>query len=66
MPAIVELEAAWREGRPDPVSAIENCGRAYLAFAAREHGVVLDPHTLTVDGAATTALRARLARGGQT
>lgn len=31
-----ELEVAWQEGRPDPVSAIENCGRAYLAFAARE------------------------------
>ena len=27
------LEQAWNEGRPDPVSAIEACGRAYLAFA---------------------------------
>jgi AcrR family transcriptional regulator len=27
------LEAAWAMGRPDPVSAIENCGKAYLAFA---------------------------------
>jgi AcrR family transcriptional regulator len=31
-----ELEAAWGEGRPDPVGAIERCGRAYLAFARRE------------------------------
>ncbi len=32
----VELEAAWNQGRPDPVTAIENTGRAYLAFARRE------------------------------
>ncbi len=32
----VELEAAWRGGRPNPVTAIENCGKAYLAFARRE------------------------------
>ncbi len=31
-----ELRAAWNEGRPDPVRAIENTGRAYLAFARRE------------------------------
>ena len=31
-----ELEAAWAEGRPDPVTAIENCGKAYLRFARRE------------------------------
>jgi AcrR family transcriptional regulator len=31
-----DLEAAWDAGRPDPVTAIENCGRAYLAFARRE------------------------------
>jgi AcrR family transcriptional regulator len=30
------LEAAWNGGRPDPVAAIENCGRAYLAFARQE------------------------------
>ncbi len=30
------LEQAWNDGRPDPVAAIENCGRAYLAFARRE------------------------------
>jgi AcrR family transcriptional regulator len=31
-----EMAAAWDEGRPDPVGAIERCGRAYLAFARRE------------------------------
>ena len=30
------LEAAWDKGRPDPARAIENCCRAYLAFARRE------------------------------
>jgi AcrR family transcriptional regulator len=31
-----DLEAAWNGGRPDPVAAIENCGKAYLAFTRRE------------------------------
>ncbi len=31
-----ELEAGWNSGRPDPARAIEECGRAYLAFARRE------------------------------
>jgi AcrR family transcriptional regulator len=31
-----ELRRAWDNGRPNPVRAIENCGRAYLAFARRE------------------------------
>jgi AcrR family transcriptional regulator len=31
-----ELDAAWADGRPDPVTAIENCGKAYLGFARRE------------------------------
>lgn len=30
------LERAWAQGRPDPVTAIEACGRAYLDFARRE------------------------------
>ncbi len=30
------LEDAWNTAKPDPVAAIENCGRAYLAFARRE------------------------------
>ena len=31
-----ELDRAWAGGRPDPMTAIENCGKAYLAFARRE------------------------------
>ena len=31
-----QLEAAFAQGRPDPVTAIERCGHAYLAFARRE------------------------------
>lgn len=31
-----ELEAAWNRGRPDPVTALEAVGRAYLSFARRE------------------------------
>jgi AcrR family transcriptional regulator len=31
-----DLERGWNGGRPDPVAAIENCGRAFLAFARRE------------------------------
>jgi AcrR family transcriptional regulator len=30
------LAAAWREGRPDPFSAFERLGRAYLEFARTE------------------------------
>jgi AcrR family transcriptional regulator len=29
----VALERAWNGGRPDPLRALEACGRAYLAFA---------------------------------
>jgi AcrR family transcriptional regulator len=32
----VELDLAWNGGRPDPVTALEAVGRAYLAFARRE------------------------------
>ena len=32
----LELEAGWNAGRPDPIRAIESCGRAYLGFARRE------------------------------
>ncbi len=31
-----QLGHAWNDGRPDPVSAIEACGHAYLAFARAE------------------------------
>src|ERR1700744_3836559 len=30
------LVQAWREGKPDPIQAFENIGRAYLAFARTE------------------------------
>ena len=30
------LERAWNEGNPDPFTAFENIGRAYLAFAREE------------------------------
>lgn len=30
------LEVAWDAGRPDPVAAIENCGRAYLSYVRQE------------------------------
>jgi AcrR family transcriptional regulator len=41
-----ELESAWNRGKPDPVRAIENCGRAYLRFARREpasYAAMFDP-----------------------
>jgi AcrR family transcriptional regulator len=31
-----DLERAWNKGRPEPIGALENCGRAYLAFARRD------------------------------
>lgn len=31
-----DLERVWNDGRPDPVTAIENCGKAYLDFARRD------------------------------
>jgi AcrR family transcriptional regulator len=31
-----ELERAWNDGRPTPLTAIENVGRAHLAFAHNE------------------------------
>lgn len=30
------LRAAWAEGRPDPMTAFQNTGRAYLAFCREE------------------------------
>ena len=32
----VHLDRAWNDGRPDPFTAFENVGRAYLAFAHDE------------------------------
>lgn len=31
-----ELVQAWDEGRPEPLRALINCGRAYLAFARQQ------------------------------
>ena len=31
-----ELARAWNDGRPEPIRAFENVGRAYLSFARRE------------------------------
>ena len=31
-----DLAAAWKDGRPEPVVAVERVGRAYLAFARRD------------------------------
>lgn len=41
-----ELARAWNQGRPDPVTAIKNCGKAYLEFARREpasYAAMFDP-----------------------
>jgi AcrR family transcriptional regulator len=32
----LRLETAWDEGRPDPLTALERMGRAYLGFAREE------------------------------
>jgi len=31
-----ELSRAWKDGKPDPMTAFEQVGRAYLAFARKE------------------------------
>ena len=41
-----DLSAAWQGGKPDPVRAFENVGRAYLSFARREpaaYAAMFDP-----------------------
>src|SRR5450755_2979291 len=35
------LAQAWNEGRPDPLTALENIGSAYLAFAGTESAFYL-------------------------
>ena len=57
-----ELQTAWDAGRPDPVTAIENCGRAYLRFARREpaaYAVMFDPAFPVADDAALGEASAR-------
>jgi len=48
-----DLEAAWAAGRPDPVTAIERCGRAHLAFAQRDpaaYAAMFDPGLQDLSG----------------
>ena len=65
-----DLETAWNGGRPDPVTAIEACGRAYLDFARREPALyaVMFESGVTVDDpelrAASRAGVRRVAPGG--
>jgi AcrR family transcriptional regulator len=43
-----DLAAAWNNGKPTAVRALENCGRAYLAYARREpasFAAMFDPAT---------------------
>jgi AcrR family transcriptional regulator len=57
-----ELEAAWDQGRPDPVAAVENCGRAYLRFARREpaaYATMFDPGFPVADDPALSEASAR-------
>jgi AcrR family transcriptional regulator len=62
------LERAWNDGKPDPMSAFEALGRAYLAFARREpayYGAMfeaqlppdLDPELARAGDAAFAVLR---------
>ncbi|HTZ70032.1 MAG TPA: TetR/AcrR family transcriptional regulator [Acetobacteraceae bacterium] len=53
-----DLAAAWNNGRPNPVRALENCGRAYLAFARREpaaYAAMFEPGAPLDDNADLTA-----------
>jgi len=57
-----DLEAAWDGGRPDPIMAIENCGRAYLRFARREpatYAAMFDGATPVADDPALNEASAR-------
>ncbi len=52
-----DLAAAWNDGRPEPVVAVERVGRAYLAFARRDpaaYAAMFDGNP----GEASSALRA--------
>ena len=60
-----DLERGWNQGRPDPVTAIEACGRAYLAFARREpaYYAAMFDSALSMEG--EPALRQAAARSAQ-
>lgn len=55
-----DLDAAWSGGRPDPVTAIERCGRAHLAFAKRDpaaYAAMFDPGTDPATGSMDPAVQ---------
>ncbi len=57
-----QLDRAWNQGRPDPVRAIEACGRAYLAFARQEpaaYAAMFEPGFPIEDDAALLAASER-------
>ncbi len=60
-----QMERNWNEGRPDPISALENCGRAYLDFARRDPAsyAVMFESGLPPDGDAELRHAADLAFG---
>lgn len=51
------LEAAWDDGRPDPVTAFERTGQAYLAFARDEPAHYSAMFEAGIDRNATPELR---------
>ncbi len=55
-----DLDAAWAGGRPDPVTAIERCGRAHLAFAKGDpaaYAAMFDPGTDPATGSMDPAVQ---------
>ncbi|WP_127091252.1 TetR/AcrR family transcriptional regulator [Aquabacter cavernae] len=52
------LEAAWDKGRPDPRTALERLGRAYLAFARTQPAYYAAMFEANVPADATPELRA--------
>ena len=55
-----DLDAAWAGGRPDPVTAIERCGRAHLAFAKADpaaYAAMFDPGTDPATGKVDPAVQ---------
>src|SRR5260370_35636473 len=63
-----ELEKAWNGGRPTPLAAFENIGRAHLAFARHEPadfsamfagGIAAESHPALAPGAARALAGAR-------
>jgi AcrR family transcriptional regulator len=57
------LKAAWKDGVPDPFSAFERLGRAYLAFARTEPAYA--PTRCTVSASRTTRPRPISDRGAR-